>query len=121
RSCTGRSSDSPCRARRCRRHGSRRCSTSSCAWSPPEATRWAGGFFCARGSQPPETVMNAPTERPENRVDPKLLEILVCPLTKGPRDFDPARQGVVSRSAKLAYPIRDGIPIMLREEARKID
>ncbi len=65
--------------------------------------------------------MNAPTERPENSVDPKLLEILVCPLTKGPLEFDSERQELISRSAKLAYPIRDGIPIMLPEEARKID
>ena len=65
--------------------------------------------------------MNTPTERPENTVDPKLLEILVCPLTKGPLEFDSNRQEPISRSAKLAYPIRDGIPIMLPEEARKID
>ncbi|MES1148288.1 hypothetical protein C2U70_24720 [Bradyrhizobium guangdongense] len=65
--------------------------------------------------------MNTPTERPENTVDPKLLEILVCPLTKGPLEFDSNRQELISRSAKLAYPIRDGIPIMLPEEARKID
>ena len=69
----------------------------------------------------PETPMNAPTERPENSVDPKLLEILVCPLTKGPLEFDSTRQELISRSAKLAYPIRDGIPIMLPEEARKIE
>jgi uncharacterized protein len=60
-------------------------------------------------------------ERPENTVDPKLLEILVCPLTKGSLEFDSANQELISRSAKLAYPIRDGIPIMLPEEARKID
>ncbi|HEX7565710.1 MAG: Trm112 family protein [Bradyrhizobium sp.] len=60
-------------------------------------------------------------ERLEGTVDPKLLEILVCPLTKGPLEFDAARQELISRSAKLAYPIRDGIPIMLPEEARKID
>ena len=65
--------------------------------------------------------MTAPTERPENTVDPKLLEILVCPMTKGPLEFDAAKQELISRSAKLAYPIRDGIPIMLPEEARKID
>ncbi|MGJ4927812.1 Trm112 family protein [Bradyrhizobium sp. HKCCYLS2038] len=65
--------------------------------------------------------MNAPLERPANSVDPKLLEILVCPMTKGPLEYDSARQELVSRSAKLAYPIRDGIPIMLPEEARKID
>ncbi|GJE11180.1 MULTISPECIES: Trm112 family protein [Methylobacterium] len=54
------------------------------------------------------------------RVDPKLLEILVCPLTKGTLEYDSARQELVSRSAKLAYPIRDGIPIMLPEEARPL-
>ncbi|CAM2828844.1 MULTISPECIES: Trm112 family protein [Methylobacterium] len=54
------------------------------------------------------------------RVDPKLLEILVCPLTKGTLEYDSARQELISRSAKLAYPIRDGIPIMLPEEARSL-
>ena len=65
--------------------------------------------------------MTASPERPENTVDPKLLEILVCPLTRGQLEFDAARQELVSRSAKLAYPIRDGIPIVLPEEARKLD
>jgi uncharacterized protein YbaR (Trm112 family) len=65
--------------------------------------------------------MTASPERPENTVDPKLLEILVCPLTRGPLEFDASRQELISRSAKLAYPIRDGIPIMLPEEARKLD
>jgi uncharacterized protein len=65
--------------------------------------------------------MNALPERPEGAVDPKLLEILVCPMTKGPLEYDAARQELISRTAKLAYPIRDGIPIMLPEEARKID
>jgi uncharacterized protein len=65
--------------------------------------------------------MTALPERPEGTVDPKLLEILVCPMTKGPLEYDAARQELISRSAKLAYPIRDGIPIMLPEEARKID
>ncbi len=55
------------------------------------------------------------------RVDPRLLEILVCPVTKGTLDYDAARQELVSRSAKLAYPIRDGIPIMLTEEARPLE
>jgi uncharacterized protein YbaR (Trm112 family) len=54
------------------------------------------------------------------RIDPKLLEILVCPLTKGPLEYDAARQELISREAKLAYPIRDGIPIMLPEEARPL-
>ena len=54
------------------------------------------------------------------RIDPKLLEILVCPLTKGRLEYDAARQELVSREARLAYPIRDGIPIMLPEEARPL-
>jgi len=54
-------------------------------------------------------------------VDPKLLEILVCPLTRGPLTYDAARQELVSAQARLAYPIRDGIPIMLVEEARNLD
>ena len=63
--------------------------------------------------------MNALPERPEGTVDPKLLEILVCPLTKGPLEFDSGKQELISRSAKLAYPIRDGIPVMLANEARQ--
>jgi hypothetical protein len=55
------------------------------------------------------------------KVDPRLLEILVCPLTKTTLEYDVARQELISRSARLAYPIRDGIPIMLPEEARRID
>ena len=62
-----------------------------------------------------------PTERPESGVDPKLLEILVCPLTKGPLEYDAAKQELISRKAKLAFPIRDGIPIMLEEEARRLE
>jgi hypothetical protein len=54
-------------------------------------------------------------------VDPKLLEILVCPLTHGPLEYDRERQELISRSARLAYPIRDGVPIMLPEEARRLD
>ncbi|QPF84971.1 Trm112 family protein [Bradyrhizobium genosp. L] len=65
--------------------------------------------------------MNATPDHLESTTDPKLLEILVCPITKGPLEFDAAKQELISRSAKLAYPIRDGIPIMLPEEARKID
>ncbi len=55
------------------------------------------------------------------RIDPRLLEILVCPLTKTVLEYDVARQELISRAAKLAYPIRDGIPIMLPEEARPIE
>ena len=54
-------------------------------------------------------------------VDPRLLEILVCPLTKGPLEYDRAANELISRKAGLAYPIRDGIPIMLPEEARRLD
>ncbi|KRB20732.1 MULTISPECIES: Trm112 family protein [Mesorhizobium] len=53
-------------------------------------------------------------------VDPKLLELLACPLTKGPLAWDPERGELVSRVAKLAYPVRDGIPIMLPSEARTL-
>jgi hypothetical protein len=54
-------------------------------------------------------------------IDPRLLEILVCPVTKGPLEYDRAAQELVSRQAGLAYPIRDGIPIMLPDEARRLD
>ena len=54
-------------------------------------------------------------------VDPKLLEILVCPLTKGPLRYDEEHQELISEQAGLAYPIRDGIPIMLIDEARRLD
>ena len=53
-------------------------------------------------------------------MDPKLLELLVCPVTKGPLDYDRAKGELISRSARLAYPIRDGIPIMLEGEARTL-
>jgi uncharacterized protein YbaR (Trm112 family) len=66
--------------------------------------------------------MNAPpAERPPGSVDPKLLEILVCPLTKSTLEYDRERQELISRAARLAYPIRDGIPIMLPEEARRLE
>ena len=65
--------------------------------------------------------MTDETEGPATRVDPKLLELLVCPVTKTTLEYDRARQELVSRAAKLAYPIRDGIPIMLPEEARPIE
>jgi uncharacterized protein YbaR (Trm112 family) len=51
-------------------------------------------------------------------MDTKLLELLVCPVTKGPLDFDREKQELISRSARLAYPVRDGIPVMLENEAR---
>ena len=54
-------------------------------------------------------------------IDPKLLEILVCPLTKGPLTYDSDAQELISEQARLAYPIRDRIPIMLVDEARSLD
>ncbi|MFP6712983.1 MAG: Trm112 family protein [Rhodospirillales bacterium] len=54
-------------------------------------------------------------------VDPKLLEILVCPVTKEPLRYDAEKQELISDAAKLAFPIRDGIPIMLADEAREIE
>ena len=61
------------------------------------------------------TVPHAPIEP-----DPRLLEILVCPVTRGPLEYDRAAQELISRGAKLAYPIRDGVPVMLPEEAREL-
>jgi uncharacterized protein len=58
---------------------------------------------------------------PPAEVDPKLLEILVCPLTKQRLDYDREAQELISRSAKLAFPIRDGIPVLLVEEARQLE
>lgn len=63
---------------------------------------------------------DTPSPVEATRVDPKLLELLVCPLTKNTLEYDAGRQELVSRSARLAYPIRDGIPIMLPEEARQL-
>lgn len=60
------------------------------------------------------------SERP-HRIDPRLLEILVCPLTKRPLRYDAEAQELISDAAGLAYPIRDGIPIMLADEARRLD
>jgi len=58
---------------------------------------------------------------PGRQADPRLLEILVCPVTQRPLRYDEARQELISEQARLAYPIRDGIPIMLVEEARELD
>jgi uncharacterized protein YbaR (Trm112 family) len=57
-------------------------------------------------------------ERPASRIDGRLLELLVCPLTKTTLEYDHERQELISHAARLAYPIRDGIPIMLPDEAR---
>lgn len=71
--------------------------------------------------------MNDDTEVDDNiiaephQVDPKLLEALVCPVSRGPLRYDRASQELISDQAKLAFPIRDGIPIMLSDEARDLD
>ena len=57
----------------------------------------------------------------DTKVDPKLLEILVCPVTKAPLRYDAVAGELISEKAQLAYPIRDGIPIMLEDEARRLD
>ena len=63
----------------------------------------------------------AMTSPPPTAVDPRLLEILVCPLTRGPLEYDRTRNELISRSARLAYPIRDGAPVMLPDEARPLE
>jgi uncharacterized protein YbaR (Trm112 family) len=66
-----------------------------------------------------ETVASSAPQA--SSIDPRLLEILVCPLTKGPLEYDRAAGELISRQAGLAYPVRDGIPIMLIDEARKLE
>lgn len=61
------------------------------------------------------------TESLQNDVDPRLLEVLVCPISHGPLDYDRQKGELISRKAGLAYPIRDGVPVMLAEEARTLD
>jgi uncharacterized protein YbaR (Trm112 family) len=67
--------------------------------------------------------MNEPqdTTTPTARADPRLLEILVCPVTKTSLIYNEAKQELVSRAARLAYPIRDGVPVMISDEARAVD
>ncbi len=76
-----------------------------------------------------ESTANNTTNQPDSaknhensgvELDPRLLELLVCPVTKAPLVYDRAAQELISRQAKLAYPVRDGIPIMLPDEARKL-
>ena len=81
------------------------------------------------GSRPPQRAgdpTTGPAEPPPAtvelaRFDPKLVEILVCPITRTTLSYDAARQELVSRAARLAFPIRDGLPILVREEARSLD
>ena len=69
--------------------------------------------------QPHSPPPAEPEKKP--RVDPRLLELLVCPVTRAELIYDAARQELISRAAKLAYPIRGGVPIMLPDEARPLD
>ena len=66
-------------------------------------------------------MSDTPDTPPPAPVDPRLLDVLVCPLTKGPLEYDRVAGELISRAAGLAYPIRNGIPIMLPEEARALD
>lgn len=68
-----------------------------------------------------EETHASPPEREPKRVDPRLLELLVCPVTRATLSYDAERQELISKAAKLAYPIRDGVPIMLPEEARPLE
>ena len=73
------------------------------------------------GEAPSDDAQAPDAERRRGRIDPKLLEILVCPVTKTTLHYDAEAQELISRAAKLAYPIRDGIPIMLPDEARPLE
>ena len=64
--------------------------------------------------------MSENTETPPKDVDPKLLEVLVCPVTRGQLDYDRKANELVSKKARLAYPVREGVPIMLPDEAREL-
>lgn len=64
---------------------------------------------------------SGPKTLPEERCDPRVLELLVCPVTKASLDYDPVRQELISRTARLAYPIRRGVPHMVPSEARHLD
>jgi uncharacterized protein YbaR (Trm112 family) len=66
-------------------------------------------------------MANSETSKTARKLDPAVLELLVCPVTRGPLSYDAASEELVSKDAKLAYPVRDGIPIMLPDEARRLD
>jgi len=78
---------------------------------------------CDTPEQNPEQIMPEPPQPPSSppRPDGRILEYLVCPVSRGPLQYDAARQELVSRAARLAYPVRDGIPIMVPDEARNLD
>jgi uncharacterized protein YbaR (Trm112 family) len=68
-----------------------------------------------------DNELSSPPTRGTTLIDPLLLEVLVCPVTRAALSYDSERQELISRAAKLAYPIRDGVPIMLPEEARALE
>ncbi len=68
-----------------------------------------------------DSKADAPEAKPEETIDRRLLELLVCPLTKTPLEYDRARQELISRAAHLAFPIREGVPLMTVEAARHLD
>jgi uncharacterized protein YbaR (Trm112 family) len=70
---------------------------------------------------PPPAASDFRGSAPQGEIDPRLLEVLVCPLTHTPLDYDRAAGELISRAARLAYPIRGGVPVMLPEEARTLD
>jgi uncharacterized protein YbaR (Trm112 family) len=80
-----------------------------------------GALSSGAASLMDESELSSPPSRATTRIDPRLLEVLVCPVTRSTLSYDSARQESNSRAAKLAYPIRDGVPIMLPEEARPLE
>ncbi len=74
---------------------------------------WMRGYHRAHEACAPRTATHT-------TMDSKLLELLVCPVTKGPLQYQPDTQELISRSARLAYPVRDGIPVLLENEARPL-
>jgi len=73
------------------------------------------------GSPPRIKAMSATDNQETRSLDPILLDLLICPVSRGPLTYDRARQELISRQAGLAYPIRDGVPVLLKEEARTLD
>jgi len=71
--------------------------------------------------KPSREPSNEPSNDPTHDIDPRLLEILICPLTGGPLDYDKTANELISKKAGLAYPILEGVPIMLVDEAREIE
>src|SRR5271163_3716919 len=98
-------------------HGSSPCMTRGIGARPD-----AGGALSSGAANlMDESDLSSPPARGTTRIDPRLLEVLVCPVTRATLSYDSARQELISRAAKLAYPIRDGVPIMLPEEARPLE